>query len=59
MNYDYELINVYKINDDIVIAKTMQDAIDLWKSTRLPLYERMDPTSVEEIYYSAKIKKEK
>lgn len=55
---DYDLINVYKINDDVVIAKSMQEAIDLWKSTRLPLYERMDPTRVEEIYYHAKIKKD-
>lgn len=56
---DYDLINVYKINDDVVIAKTMQDAIDLWKSTRLPVYERTDPTRVEEIYYNAKIRREK
>lgn len=56
---NYELINVYKINDDVVIAKTMQEAIDLWKSTRLPVYERTDPTRVEEIHYHAKIKKEK
>lgn len=56
---NYELINVYKINDDVVIAKTMQEAIDLWKSTRLPVYERTDPTCVEEIHYHAKIKKEK
>lgn len=52
-------MNVYKINDDVVIAKSMQEAIDLWKSTRLPVYERMDPTRVEEIYYHAKIKKYK
>lgn len=49
-NYDYELANVYKIDDEIVVSKNILDAIKFWKSKRLPLYNKTEPTRTEELY---------
>lgn len=54
----YEFINVYKVNDDVVVANTIEDAIELWKKTRLVGYDNDNIKKVELMHYDAKIKRQ-
>ena len=51
----YEFINVYGVNDDVVVAKTIEDAIELWKKTRLT-HDTI--SKIELLNYKAKIKRQ-
>lgn len=54
----YEFTNVYNVNDDIVIANTIEEAIELWKKSRLIGYDNDNIKKVQLMYYDAKIKRQ-
>lgn len=54
----YEFTNVYNVNDDIVIANTIEEAIELWKKSRLVGYDNDNIKNVELMHYNAKIKRQ-
>ena len=57
--YDtYDYINVYQINDDVFVAETIEDAIELYKKSRFAEYERNTIRKVELLNYNAKIKRQ-
>lgn len=55
----YEFTNVYKVNDDVIVANTIEEAIELWKKSRLIGYDSDNIKKVELMYYDAKIKSAK
>lgn len=54
----YDYINVYRINDDVFVAETIEDAIELYKKSRFAEYERNTIRKVELLNYNAKIKRQ-
>lgn len=54
----YEFTNVYKVNDDVIVANTIEEAIELWKKSRLIGYDNDNIKNVELIHYNAKIKRQ-
>lgn len=55
----YEFTNIYKVNDDVIVANTIEEAIELWKKLRLVGYDSDNIHKVELIHYKAKIKSNK
>lgn len=55
----YEFTNVFKVNDDVIVANTIEEAIELWKKSRLIGYDSDNIQKVELMYYKAKIKSAK
>jgi hypothetical protein len=46
------------VNDDIVVANTIEEAIELWKKSRLIGYDNDNIKNVELMHYDAKIKRQ-
>lgn len=54
----WDYINVYQINDDVFVAETIEDAIELYKKSTLTNYTRDTIYKVELLNYNAKIKRQ-
>ena len=54
----YEFTNVYKVNDDVIVANTIEEAIELWEKSRLIGYDSDNIKKVELMHYDAKIKRQ-
>lgn len=54
----WDYINVYQINDDVFVAETIEDAIKLYKESRVAEYNRNSISKVELLNYNAKIKRQ-
>lgn len=52
---NYDLTSVYKVNGDIVSADTIEEAIEIWKRSRLLGYDSSNITKVELLYSNVKI----
>ena len=55
--FDYCLINVYNIDGEIYVAKSLDDAIGLCRSTRLPLHGK-EISKIEVLYRDVYVGKE-
>lgn len=54
----YEFTNIYKVNDVVIVANTIEEAIELWKKSRLIGYDSDNIQKVELMHYDATMKRQ-